>query len=262
MKIPVAVLGAGNMGEAIIAAIHKSYKVYVCEQDEQRAAHIANQYDVTCDDLDTAVKKSEIVIIAVKPQGFESVLTDMRDVVTDGHLVVSIAAGITTGYIEKLLGDNIKVIRTMPNLPAKTAHGMTALSAGRNITPDDLHKASVMLKFIGETLVVDETMMDAVTAVSGSGPAYVFLFVEMFMKAAIALNLTETEASTLVRQTMRGSLQLLDSTKNSAAELREKVTSKGGTTAAALDVFKAADFEKTFKDALKAAQKRSGELAK
>ena len=261
MKIPVAVIGAGNMGEAIIASVCKSYKVNVCEADKTKADAIANKYDVTVGDVNEVISKSEIVLIAVKPQVFEQVLSDIKDFITDGHLVVSIAAGVTTKYIEERLGGGVKVIRTMPNLPAQISKGVTAIAGGANTNDDDLHKASVLLKFVGETLIVDESIMDDVTAVSGSGPAYLFLFVEEYIKAAQALDLTDSEAKALVMQTLRGSLELLEKSGEDASTLRERVTSKGGTTAAALEEFSKGNISQIFTDALAAAKRRAGELA-
>ncbi len=250
------------MGAAIIASIRKTYKVRVCETDKRRARTIASKYKVSVDDLATVIKNSNIILLAVKPQSFEAVLTAIKPHITKKHLVLSIAAGITTKYIEKKLGIGIKVVRTMPNLPAQIAQGITGLCAGQNVTSPNLKQAENLLKFVGETVIVEEKMIDALTAVSGSGPAYVFLFVEMFIKAAQSLGLKKADARKLVMQTLSGSMQLLERTGDDAGDLRARVTSKGGTTAAALAEFKRKGFDKMFKAALVAAKKRSKQLAK
>lgn len=249
------------MGTAILERVHKAYKVMVCEPNKERARFLRRKYKVTTADLATAVKKADIIIIAVKPQDIDGVLESMS-ALAGKKLVISIAAGITTSYLEKKLGAGVRVIRTMPNMPAQIGEGITAICGGKLVKNADIKLAQKIFSYVGKTIVVDESLIDAVTAVSGSGPAYVFLFVECMMKAAGEIGFDEKSAKELVYQTLLGSAHLLTQSKDSAAELRAKVTSKGGTTQAATDVFTAHNIEKTFIEALQAAKTRAGELAK
>jgi len=262
MKKAIGVIGGGNMGAAIIGGIARKYSVAVCEQDKRRCQFLIRKFKVVIQDLPTILAKNRIIILAIKPQGFDALLAEIQRHVTEQHLIISIAAGISTQYIEKKLGKKSKVIRTMPNLPAQIGEGMTAICKGREANRSDLGLVCKIFDHVGETVVVDEKWMDAVTAVSGSGPAYVFLFAECFIKAAQSLGFKESLSRQLAAQTLRGSLDLLESQEEDAGTLRAKVTSKGGTTQAAMDVFKKGSFEKIFKDALKAAAKRARELEK
>jgi pyrroline-5-carboxylate reductase len=180
----------------------------------------------------------------------------------DGKLFISIAAGLTTKFFEKHLCSKARVVRSMPNMPALIGEGITGICAGKYASPVDLKLAQEILSSIGETVIVKESMIDAVTAVSGSGPAYVFLFVEQWMAAAKKLGFNEAEAKKLVYKTLIGSAHLLEQSEFDAATLRVKVTSKKGTTEAALNVFAKGKFDQLVKNALLAAKKRAGELAK
>lgn len=249
------------MGTAILARVAKAYKVMVCEPNKERAQFLRRKYKATCADFESAVKKADIIIIAVKPQDIDGVLESMS-ALAGKKLVISIAAGITTSYLEKTLGADVSVIRTMPNMPAQIGEGITAICGGTSVKSADLKLAQKIFSYVGKTIVVDESLIDAVTAVSGSGPAYVFLFVECLMKAAVSIGFDEKSAKELVYQTLLGSAHLLAQSKDSVAELRAKVTSKGGTTQAATDVFTTHNIEKTFIEALEAAKRRAGELRK
>jgi len=262
MKTRIGIIGGGNMGTAILSGIVKKYAVSVCEQDKRRRQFLKRKFRITAKDLTAVVAKSRVVILAVKPQDTEPVLKEIREVITKDQLVISIAAGITCRYLEKRLGTKVKVVRTMPNLPAQVTAGMTVLCRGKHASAKDLALACKIFNHIGKTIVVEEKWMDAITAASGSGPAYVFLFIECLNKAVRSLGLDEALSKELVYQTVRGSLDLLDHQKEDAAVLRARVTSKGGTTQAAMDVFKKNKLEKVFKTALGAAKKRARELSK
>jgi len=262
MKTKIGIIGGGNMGGAIIAGISKKYAVSVCEQDRKRCRQLKRKFKVAIGDLESVVKNSYIIVLAVKPQSFDGVLKAIRPHVTKNHLVVSIAAGMTCAYIEKRLGAEVHVVRAMPNLPAQVGQGMTGLCLGKEASREDLILAKRLFSCIGKAIIVEEKWMDAVTAVSGSGPAYVFLFIECLNKAAASLGLDKNLSKTLVLETVRGSLDLLEHQKQEAGVLRERVISKGGTTQAAMDVFKKNKFERIFKSALGAAKKRAKELSK
>ena len=247
------------MGEALIKGL-KGSRLYVAEANIVRAKYLKKKYKVSITSIADAVALAQIVILAVKPQDMLSALENMQD--AKGKLFISIAAGLTTKFFEKNLGGKARVVRTMPNMPALIGEGITGICSGKYATPADLKTAQNILNAIGQTVIVKESMIDAVTAVSGSGPAYVFLFVEQWMAAAKSLGFKETEAKSLVYQTLLGSAYLLEQSEFDAATLRTKVTSKGGTTQAAMDVFSKVNFGQIMKQALSAANKRAKELAK
>lgn len=258
----IGLIGGGNMGEALIAGTKKRYKVLVCEADPARQKYLKSKYKVAIVDLNLLVRSSQFIVLAVKPQDLALVLDQLAGHDLKKKIIVSIAAGITVGFIEGRLIQKAKVVRTMPNMPALIGEGITAVCKGKWSTSKDVKDVGTMLKGIGETLVVDEDQMDAITAVSGSGPAYVFLFVECLIKAAQNLGLTPAQSKGLVYKTLTGSTHLLEKSTDDAAALRAKVTSKGGTTQAATDVFMARQIERIFTDALVAARNRAKELAK
>lgn len=261
-KLTIGIIGGGNMGGAIISGIASQYSIYLCEQDLTKANQLKKKFGVKISDLPTLLSSSQAIILAVKPQDFDTILGQVAEDINAKTLVISIAAGITTSYIEKRLGKKIRVIRTMPNLPAQIKEGITGIARGKNATSADVKLAEKILGGVGKTVVTQEKWIDAVTAVSGSGPAYVFYFVECFLNAARKLGFDSKTAQLLVNETLRGSTDLYLSQTEDASVLRQRVTSKGGTTQAALGEFFKADLEKTFAQALLAAKKRAGELSK
>ncbi|MEI6437861.1 MAG: pyrroline-5-carboxylate reductase [Candidatus Omnitrophota bacterium] len=258
----IAFIGAGNMGEAILAGLYKKHACVVCEARVERRVYLKKKYRCSFGDTPAlAAAKADVVLLAVKPQDLPAALADIKPAVKR-QLFVSIAAGITSSFIEKALGTKVRVVRSMPNLPAMIGEGVTAVSAGKHASPKDLKTARDILGAVGPVIVVPEKMINAVTAVSGSGPAYVFLFVECMLGAARKLGFSETEAKTLVYQTLLGSAHMLAKSDDSAETLRLKVTSKGGTTQAATDVFMDKNISGMFLAALEAARARAVELAK
>ena len=256
----ITIIGGGNMGEALIKGLRKAHRVSVFEINTARAKYLKEKYKVSVkDNVRRALDDANVVIFAVKPQDMEAALAGVHGA---GHkLFISIAAGLTTKFFEKRLG-KIRVVRAMPNVPALIGEGITALCAGQYASSKDLAVARKVLSSVGKTMVVKEKDMDAVTAVSGSGPAYVFLFVEQWMAAARALGFKDAQARALVYRTLTGSAHLLEKSPFDVATLRAKVTSKGGTTQAAMDTFFKGRFGQLMKNALLAAKKRSRELAK
>jgi len=260
MKHHVGFIGGGNMGTAIISRIYRHYAVAVCEKDPAKAKVLKRKYRVDNKELPDLVKQSDIVILAVKPQDSPWVLAEVGGSFTKDKVLISIAAGLTTGFLEKGLPPGARVVRTMPNMPAVIAEGMTALCGGRNTRAADIRTAREIFKHVGATEVVDEQWMDAVTAVSGSGPAYVFLFAECLMNAAASLGLDPKLSRQLVCQTLQGSVHLLLDSEEEASGLRARVTSKGGTTQAAMDVFDKYKIQTVFTRALGAAERRARQL--
>ena len=262
MKQTVGIIGGGNMGAAILKSLNRSYNVCVCEADKKRSAFLKRTLKASVVSLRDLLRRSRVIILAVKPQGMDEVLRAMAKDISDKHLVISIAAGITIAYIEKRLKKGAKVIRTMPNLPAQIGEGMTAIAGGKYASKKEVSCAVKILNHIGQTVIVKEDELDAVTAVSGSGPAYVFHFIEMLTAAAEQLGLDKKTSKVLVRQTLLGSVHLFDQMNEEAAVLREKVTSKGGTTQAALHVLYQKNVAAVYTEALKAAKARAKQLAK
>jgi pyrroline-5-carboxylate reductase len=256
----IGIIGGGNMGEALIKGLRLKNSVRVCEMNATRVKYLRKKYrGVVLGDLNV-LENASVIILAIKPQDMELLLKQVP--VGKNKLFISIAAGLTTKFFEKHLGGKVRVVRAMPNMPALIGEGITGICAGRFAKNADLKLAQSLLGTIGQTVIVKEAMMDAVTAVSGSGPAYVFLFVEQWINAAIKLGFDRFQAKQLVYQTLLGSAHLLEQSPLQAADLRVKVTSKGGTTQAALDVFSKGKFDQLMAKALLAAKKRAKGLAK
>ena len=258
----IGIIGGGNMGMAIVSRIVGQFKILVCEKDKKKQISLKKKFRVSIRDLEPLVRDTDIIILAVKPQDMEKVLAEIKGAVKKNQVVISIAAGITTVFIEKRLGSGVRIIRTMPNMPAQIAEGITAVCKGKYATAADVSLARKIFNNVGKTVVVKENLIDAVTAVSGSGPAYVFLFVECFIEAAESLGLNKKLSRVLVQETLRGSAHLLAGQKEDPAVLRAKVTSKGGTTQAAMDVFMKNKINKIYKQALAAAEKRAKALSR
>jgi len=257
----IGIIGGGNMGLAILSRVAKGNKVFVCEKDAKRAQLLRKKYNVTVLDVPELVAQSQVIIVAVKPQDIDIVLAEIKGSLNKNKLVISIAAGITTQYLQKRLGKNVKVIRTMPNMTEQIGEGMTAIAEGKFATAADIRTAVKIFNCVGQAVVVPEKLINAITAVSGSGPAYVFLFAECFWGAARRLGLDKDLTCKLVAATIKGSVAQLLQTGDPVG-LRAKVTSKGGTTQAAIEVFEQQGIRDIFEGALKAAKKRAGELAR
>ena len=263
----IGIIGCGNMGEAllsrIIGVIEKSTSVMVSELDAGRREYLHDKYRMIIEtDNNSVVKFADCIILAVKPKDFESLLKkEVCCGVSKDKLVISIAAGVTTKYIEKIIGKDIPVIRAMPNLGAVIGQAVSSLSAGTAVKKEDMELAKELFSMIGDVVEVDEKLVDAVTAVSGSGPAYFFYFIESLYEAAEELKLPSEVAKKLVIKTALGSVKLLRDLKEDPAVLRKKVTSKGGTTEAAFRVLEGGKVKKIIKDAVKEACKRSKEIS-
>ena len=266
-KKKMVFLGAGNMAEALVRGVLKAGlcaapDVTVTDVREERLAFFRDTLEVQgARDNRKAVAGAHVVVLAVKPQSLDELLKEVRGHLPAGALVVSIAAGITTGWIETRLGEGSRVVRVMPNTPALVGCGVAAICGGCRATGADLNSTEDIFKSVGRVIRVDEKQMDAVTAVSGSGPAYVFYLMEAMMKAAAELGLDAGVARELVNATIAGSARLCDETKLAPEELRARVTSKGGTTAAAVDVLAAGGVGEKWVEAIKAAHRRARELA-
>jgi pyrroline-5-carboxylate reductase len=261
----IAIFGAGVMGETLLAGLLRSGRsagdLLIAERRFDRADELREKYGVDNVDNADAAAKADVLLLVVKPQDMGNLLAEITGSVHPGKLVVSLAAGVTTSYIESRLPEGVAVVRVMPNTPALVDEGMAAISPGVHCSDDDLALAEELLRANGRVVRVPEKQQDAVTAVSGSGPAYVFLVVESMIEAGVHLGLPRPTATELAVQTLVGAGKLLRETGEHPALLRERVTSPGGTTAAALRELEAHGLRAAFLAALEAARDRSRELA-
>jgi pyrroline-5-carboxylate reductase len=263
----IAVLGAGRIGESLISGLLSSgwrepSEVAATTRRAERVAELRERYgvDATLSNRDAAAGAA-LVVIAVKPQDIEALLVEIGGILTADQTVLSIAAAIPTSAIEAHLGAAVPVVRAMPNTPATVHEGMAGLAAGAHAGDEHLQKAEELLSHVGRTVRVPESHMDAVTAVSGSGPAYFALLAESMIEAGILLGLSREISTELVVQTMFGTAKLLRDSKMHPVELRESVTSPGGTTIAAIRELEQAGVRAAFLNAIQAAMQRSKELA-
>jgi len=259
------IIGAGIMGEALLASIIKSgidaANIAISDKRSERTAELSAKYGCEISSVDNVASSSENILLVVKPQDMDSLLNSVGKSISVDQRVISFAAGKKTSSIEKFLNAGIAVLRVMPNTPMSVGVGASAISAGKYANDEDLTAVQELLKDSGKTIVVDEELQDAVTATSGSGPAYFFRFVEAMIAGAVELGLTETDAHTLVVQTISGAAAMLAVEGASPATLRANVTSPNGTTFAALQSFEASDLEGIVKRAMTAARDRSRELS-
>jgi pyrroline-5-carboxylate reductase len=260
----VAILGAGAMGEALLAGVLRSglpaRDVVIAERRADRAAELAGRYDVRAVST-TEAATAGTVLLVVKPQDLTGLLGEIRDRLSADAVVVSVAAGVSTGFVEQQVGPGTAVVRAMPNTPALVSRGMTAISPGRHCTAEQLERVRVLLSGTGEVLEVPEPQQDAVTAVSGSGPAYLFYVAEAMVEAGVMLGLPRASATELVVQTVYGAAAMLRETGEHPSLLRERVSSPAGTTVAALRQLDDHRVRAAFLTALEAARDRSRELS-
>ena len=263
----LAFIGAGNMARAIIGGLinngYPAEQIWASEPDASKLIDLKEQgLQTTCNNNE-AVKAADVVILAVKPQVLKSVLTDIATTVqSQKPLLLSVAAGVMTSSMDLWLGGNTSIVRCMPNTPALVQAGANGLYANEQVSSEQKELAESILQATGITLWVDEeSQLDAVTAVSGSGPAYYFLVMESMIQAGIKLGLSEEVATQLTLQTAQGAAKMALSSDVDPAELRRRVTSPNGTTEQAIKRFLAGGLPELFDDALQACNDRSVELA-
>ena len=261
----VAVIGAGVMGEALITALISSGvkpdQITISEKREDRAQELISKYSIKVASLATNVSNADVLLLVVKPQDLATVLEEVKGAINPKAVVITFAAGKTISFISNSLGTGNPVVRVMPNTPTLVGKGMAAASIGAGVTDAQRDFVLGFLAATGKVIEVSEELQDAVTATSGSGPAYFFAFVEAMVAGAQELGLSEKDATTLTVQTMLGAAQLLEQSGKSATTLRENVTSPNGTTAAALSSFSNDNLNSMVSKAMKAARDRSQELA-
>jgi pyrroline-5-carboxylate reductase len=261
----LAIIGGGKIGEALLSGLVRRGGpdgIVVCERSAERANALAEKYGVAALDLAGAAARARVLLIAVKPQDIDSLLGVLAEHVDQGHLVVSVAAGVPTARIEAALPPGIAVVRVMPNTPALVDEGMSVLSAGAHAGDAELDEAEALLAAVGRVRRVPESQQDAVTALSGSGPAYFFFLVEAMVDAGILLGLPRALAADLIVQTALGAAVMMRDSGEHPVQLREAVTSPGGTTIAAVRELERHGVRAALIAAIEAAHDRSVELGR
>jgi len=266
---PMVVVGGGRMGEAIVSGLLSSGMLYpdgvvVVEPDIGRRRALEDAYGVTCTlDVVAASLGAAIVVLAVKPQVIDGVIETLAGALREPPtypLVVSIAAGVSTARLEAILPEDTPVVRVMPNTPARVCEGMSLISAGSKCSEEHLDTALKLFGTLGDAVVVAEGLQDACTAVSGSGPAYVAIFIDALACAGVQHGLSHELAQRLALRTVGGTVELLKQTGMRPSELVDAVSSPGGTTIAAVETLEDAGFREAVADAVGAAVERSKEL--
>lgn len=264
----IGLVGGGQMGEALLrgmidAGLLKADNVMVIEPDGDRRIYLRKTYAIkVTEDPAELARCCSILLLAVKPQIIGKVLEQYKALVTDQHLIISIAAGVTIKSIEDGLGEKAKVVRVMPNTPALVLAGASALSPNARVSAEDMNAALRIFSAVGICVQVNESLIDAVTGLSGSGPAYVFAFIEAMIDGGVLAGLPRPVAEKLVLQTVYGSAKMAMETGQAPAVLKGGVTSPGGTTITGLHVLEESGFRGTIMSAIKAATERSKELGK
>ncbi len=260
-----AIFGAGVMGETLLSGLLRSGRptadIVITEKRADHAATLRERYGVRVLGNAEAAQIADVLVLVVKPQDMDGLLGEIRDHIAPGNLVVSLAAGIPTAYLESRLPEGSSVVRVMPNTPALVYQGMAAVSPGRNCTQAHLAEAEGLLASCGKVVQVAEKHQDAVTAISGSGPAYIFYVVESMIEAGVLLGLPRATSTELVVQTLYGAATMLRETGDHPTVLRERVSSPGGTTIAAIRQLEDHKVRAAFMTAMEAAAARSAELA-
>ncbi|MBW3593952.1 MAG: pyrroline-5-carboxylate reductase [Actinobacteria bacterium] len=264
----LAVLGTGKMGQALVAGLLASGwrqpgEITATARSPERISELTERYGVeTTLDNSAAVAGADVIVLAVKPQDIDALLSEIADHVTPQQTILSVVAAIPTTHIESRLSNNVPVVRAMPNTPSVVHEGVAGIAGGRHAEDKHVAMAAEVLTHVGRVVIVPENYLDAVTAISGSGPAYFALLAEAMIEAGILLGLSREISTELVVQTMLGSAKLLRDEKMHPVELREMVTSPGGTTTRAIQVLEQSGVRAAFLNAIQAAMERSQELAR
>ncbi len=264
----IGFIGAGNMAEALIRGLVRgghvaANRIRASAPRRERLDELVKGYgiEVTSDNREVA-RGAGIIVLSVKPQIMDKVLLEIGDQVKAGTLVISIAAGVDTEAIETAFTDGVRVVRAMPNTPALVGAGATAVSAGKHASSDDLATAKAIFDAVGITVVLDEVHLDAVTGLSGSGPAYIFLILEALADAGVKVGLSRRNAQKLAAQTVMGSAKMLLETDEHVGRLKDMVTSPGGTAIAGLHTLEEGGLRTTLINAVETATKRARELGR
>jgi len=262
----IGVIGTGNMGEALVSGLVGSRSsapenIICSDIRKDKLKSIKEAYGVvTTTNNREVAKASEIVIYSVKPQIMASILKETASCLDMSKLVISIAAGVPLAAIEACLNKELRVVRVMPNIPASVKEGAAAIAAGKHALKNDLRLAKAIFDSVGKSVILEEDLMDAITGLSGSGPAYIFLIIDALADAGVKMGLSREDALFLSAQTVLGAAKLLMETKEHPGRLKDRVTSPGGTAIAALHTLEAGGLRTTLINAVEVATKRSKEL--
>lgn len=264
MKMNIGFIGGGNLAEAVISGLTRAgegHEIRVVERfNLERLAFLTDKYGIISANYEEVVSQSQVIIIAVKPNHVRDVLEQVTDLPLKGKLFISVAAGINVEFLEKYLHD-AAVVRVMPNTSSAVQESVTGMVKGSAVTDLQLEMAAEVFRAVGQVLWIPEDKIDAVTAISGSGPAYYYLFTECLVNAGVKLGLNESEADLLARATIIGAAKMLANSDKPAKQLREEITSPNGTTQEALNVFREEGLEDIMMKATAACKRRSVEMA-
>lgn len=265
MNNNISFIGCGKMGEAILSGIilsgiYKEKNIYFFDPNSKRKNLIKRQYKINfVKNNNQLIKKSKVIVLAVKPQAIKKVLDEIKGSISKEHLIISIAAGIKIKTIEKVLG--CKVVRVMPNTPCLIGRGISAICYSKNVSKKDKKNAQRIFKSLGEIVSIDEWNMNAVTALSGSGPAFFYRLTQAFIKAGREEDLKENISKKLVLETMAGTIEMIKQSNKTIDKLVEDVSSTGGTTVAGRKILESSNYKKIISKTIKAAKKRADELS-
>ena len=263
----IAFIGAGSMAEAIISGIVKAQIlkegkiVATNKSNRERLERLEKKYQIQpMMDKEAVIQDTDIIILSTKPYDLKDAIESIKAYIKPNQVIISVIAGISSDHITKLIGTAVPVVRAMPNTSASIGYSATAISAGDHATDEHLGEAEELFNTIGTTTIVPEADMHTVTGISGSGPAYIYYLVEAMEKAAVDSGLDKNTAMDLITQTVVGAGEMLKQSGESAADLREKITSPAGTTHAGIEVLKRHDFQRTVMACVNSARERSIEL--
>ncbi len=263
----LGIIGAGNMGSSILKGVTSSNflenkNVAIFDLDKEKIEELSKEYGVKkAENENELAKESDILILSVKPNVVPKVLDKIKDDLLEKTIVLSIAAGISIDFIENIIGTDKKVIRTMPNTPAQVMEGMTAVSFNQNIQENEKSMIFKLLNSFGKSIEIEEKLMHAYTGISGSLPAYVYVFMEALADGGVLEGMPRDKAYEIIAQTVLGSAKMMLETKKHPGVLKDEVTSPGGTTIAALKVLEDGKFRGTIMEAVKACTEKSKEMA-
>lgn len=268
MDKKIGFIGSGNMGGAMIGGIIKSGlvpqgNIYVSDISEPSLARVKESYgvNVTTDNTEVA-KACDIIVLSVKPYLYPAVIEEIKEVVKEDVLIIVIAAGQSSAAVERLFGRDIKIVKTMPNTPALVGEGMAAIAPAANVSREETEEVAAIFNSFGKSEIVPEHLMDAVTAVSGSSPAYVYMFIEAMADAAVAEGMPRAQAYKFAAQSVLGSARMVLETGKHPGELKDMVCSPGGTTIDAVTKLEETGFRSSVMQAMKACADKSREMAK
>jgi pyrroline-5-carboxylate reductase len=262
----IGIIGLGNMGEAIVKALvnsgHKKEAIIFAEAKKERATYVEQIYGLKCaKTLSELVQKTDYIILAIKPQDAKEVIQAISPSLNDKKIVISIMAGITTSNMLSLMGKPIRIVRIMPNICVKVGEGMMGITSNRVVTKEESAKVQKMLSPLGHFVEVGEELMDAVTALGGSGPAFFLLFLEAMIDAGVKTGLPRDKAKTISLQVIKGTLKMLEEEKIHPTVMRDMITSPGGTTIAGIAILEQRAFKGSVMEAIENACNRAKELS-